>query len=429
MKKLSFFHTLVLISFMFQIFASRSISQWQTYQTPVQSRFSDVCVVNQNIIWASGETVVRTTNGGVSWIIAGTGLPAVQFYHIAAIDENNAWVTGGAFSGGQIFRTTNGGINWVEQTYSQPYWINGIHFFNANTGVFLRDPLNPPSNDTAGFFITRNGGLNWYRSLNTPRTTALVDHCMSVFDTNFVSFQDDNNFYRLTGGLDNPWQSVSIDSMGVYSTSSCFVNSSTGYLADGVGNKFRLWNSTNGGQNWSIISRDSSMSIYKLQCFANSPLFFVSGPYSIGVSTNSGNSWHYRITYPFADSISLGGMDGFDTTSVWIAGNKGRLFKYNLAYIGINQLSTQIPGAFRLYQNYPNPFNPSTKIKFDLPNAGKLSFRIYDILGKEIYELSEYRTSGVYEIDFDASDYSSGVYYYLIECGEFAQTKKMILLK
>ncbi|MBZ0201395.1 MAG: T9SS type A sorting domain-containing protein [Ignavibacteria bacterium] len=429
MKKLSFFHTLVLVSFLFQVFTSRSISQWQTYQTPVQSRFSDVCVVNQNIIWASGGTVVRTTNAGQTWIVAGTGLPSVQFYHITATDENNAWITGGTNSE-RLFRTTNSGLNWTEQFYSQPKWINGIHFFNASTGIFLRDPYTPPSNDTVGFFITRNGGLNWYRSPNTPRASLmLIDHCMSVFDTSLVCFLDENKLYRLIGGLDNPWQSVTVDSMSPYSTSACFINSNTGYLADGAGSTFRLLQSTNSGQNWSIISRDSSMSVYRLQCFGNSPLFFVSGPSDIKVSTNSGINWQYRVEYSNSDSISLGGMDGFDTTSVWIAGNKGRLFKYNPAYIGISQLSTLVPESFKLYQNYPNPFNPSTKIKFDLPNAGKLSFRVYDILGKKIHELSEYKTSGVYEIDFDASGYSSGVYYYSIEFDEFTQTRKMVVIK
>ena len=429
MKKLSFFLALALITLWLLIFNSISISQWQTYQTPVQTRFSDVSVVNQNIIWASGGTVVKTTNAGQNWIVAGTGLPSVQFYHIAATDENNVWVTGEAFNGGQIFHTTNGGLNWTEQFYSQPFWINGIHFFNASTGIFLRDHSFAPAIDTVGFFITRNGGANWYRSANSPITTILTDMCMSAFDTNLVWFYDNNKFYRLSGGLDNPWQSVIIDSMIGYNASACFVNSSTGYLADDVGNNFRLWKSTNSGQNWSVISRDSTMSIYKLQCFENSNLFFVNGGLDIRVSTNSGLNWQYRVEYQYSDSISLAGMDGYDINSVWIAGNKGRLFRYNSAYIGLNQVSTLVPESFKLYQNYPNPFNPSTKIKFDLPNAGKIGFSVYDILGKEIYELSEYTTSGVYEIVFDASDYSSGVYYYSIEFGEFIQSKKMIMLK
>jgi photosystem II stability/assembly factor-like uncharacterized protein len=140
-----------------------SYPQWQTYYASnANTNFFEVSVVSPNLIWACGSSgkVFKTTNGGISWIDASGSLGPVSFYHISAIDQNNAWITGD-LSGAKVFRTTNGGTNWTEQTYNQPYWINNIHFFNVNTGIFIRDPLNPPSNDTAGFFITRNGGLNW----------------------------------------------------------------------------------------------------------------------------------------------------------------------------------------------------------------------------------------------------------------------------
>ena len=97
--------------------------------------------------------------------------------------------------------------------------------------------------------------------------------------------------------------------------------------------------------------------------------------------------------------------------------------------IGIIQLNNSIPVKYSLYQNYPNPFNPSTSIRFDIPKNGMVSLKIYDILGKEIYSVSEFRSAGHYEVRFDASNYSSGLYFYMIESGSFIQTKKMILIK
>jgi hypothetical protein len=105
--------------------------------------------------------------------------------------------------------------------------------------------------------------------------------------------------------------------------------------------------------------------------------------------------------------------------------------------IGIEPISTEIPLKFELAQNYPNPFNPVTKIRFSIPNA-PLSFgeglgvglRIYDVLGKEIALLvNENLKPGIYEIDWNAENLPSGVYFYSLITNEFTQTKKMVVVK
>jgi hypothetical protein len=99
--------------------------------------------------------------------------------------------------------------------------------------------------------------------------------------------------------------------------------------------------------------------------------------------------------------------------------------------VGIsNNNNNQVPNVYSLSQNYPNPFNPSTDIKFAISKAGFVKMVIYDVLGREVKTLvNEYRQAGVYNINFDASSYSSGVYFYRIEAGNFIQTKKMLLIK
>ena len=98
-------------------------------------------------------------------------------------------------------------------------------------------------------------------------------------------------------------------------------------------------------------------------------------------------------------------------------------------------ISNLIPETFNVYQNYPNPFNPSTKIKFDIPSGlngsdSKVRLSVYNSLGKEIAELvNENLGAGSYETEFDASDFSSGVYFYKIETDNFSQTKSMFLIK
>ena len=89
-----------------------------------------------------------------------------------------------------------------------------------------------------------------------------------------------------------------------------------------------------------------------------------------------------------------------------------------------------IPTRFSLEQNFPNPFNPGTKIRWQSPISTHLTLRVYDVLGNEVAKLvDEYRNAGSYEVEFDASQLASGVYYYQLLVGDFIETKKMILLK
>lgn len=88
---------------------------------------------------------------------------------------------------------------------------------------------------------------------------------------------------------------------------------------------------------------------------------------------------------------------------------------------------------FKLFQNYPNPFNPTTKIKYEIPNAFSNHFiqlKVYDVLGKEIATLvNENKSAGEYEATFDASELNSGVYFYQLKADNYIKTKKMILLR
>ncbi len=85
---------------------------------------------------------------------------------------------------------------------------------------------------------------------------------------------------------------------------------------------------------------------------------------------------------------------------------------------------------FKLNQNYPNPFNPSTRISFQIPNSEFVTLKIYDILGREVKTLvNEEMEKGKYDYDFNASAFSSGIYFYRLKAGSFVDTKKIILMK
>lgn len=149
------------------------------------------------------------------------------------------------------------------------------------------------------------------------------------------------------------------------------------------------------------------------------------GPFSM----NSGSE-QFLVT---GSVISRGSNNNIAVGVILNASDNAKNF-YNSSFggtpIGINSISTELPQSFSLEQNYPNPFNPVTKFKFSIPVAGSVSLKIYDISGREVAEiLNKPMQPGTYEADWDASAFSSGVYFYSIQAGEFNSTKKMVLVK
>ena len=98
--------------------------------------------------------------------------------------------------------------------------------------------------------------------------------------------------------------------------------------------------------------------------------------------------------------------------------------------VGVEDTENKIPTEFALYQNYPNPFNPSTTIKYSIPKQSNVTIKVFDVLGSEVKTLvNKEQTQGNYEIEFDGTDLTSGIYFYRIQSGDFVETKKMILIK
>jgi hypothetical protein len=89
-----------------------------------------------------------------------------------------------------------------------------------------------------------------------------------------------------------------------------------------------------------------------------------------------------------------------------------------------------LPNFLGLSQNYPNPFNPTTSMQYTISNRQFVTLKVYDLLGREIATLvNEEKPAGEYEVEFDGSNLTSGIYFYRLNAGEYSATKKMILLK
>lgn len=113
-----------------------------------------------------------------------------------------------------------------------------------------------------------------------------------------------------------------------------------------------------------------------------------------------------------------------------VVSSAGKYTFGTLPPIGIVAANNNIPAEFILYQNYPNPFNPYTILRFAIPNSTDVSLTVYDILGREVNVLiNEFTKAGEYEIRFDGSSLSSGIYFYTLQSGDFRKTHKMLLIK
>ena len=215
-----------------------------------------------------------------------------------------------------------------------------------------------------------------------------------------------------------------------------FLNLNTGYANAGITG---ILKTTNGGNNWDVINNSITgiKSMYFVNAYTGWLVGYTGSAGLIAKTTNGGTNFD---VLPTITSNSLNCVRFSGTNVGWIVGDNGVILKTTTGGITFEQESTvDIPANIKLFQNYPNPFNPSTTIKFEIPNSengkwkienGVVTLKVYDVLGKEIETLvNENLKPGTYEVKFDGSKLSSGMYFYTLTAGDYKETKKLILLK
>lgn len=134
-----------------------------------------------------------------------------------------------------------------------------------------------------------------------------------------------------------------------------------------------------------------------------------------------------ELLFKTQNFISTFGTDTSGEIFICTYGPSGQVFSLSTGPFGGGE---EYPAKFILEQNYPNPFNASTTIKFGVPGENPITIKIYDILGREISTLINAKKSpGFYTVIWDASDYSSGIYFYSLISGSTYLYKKMVLVK
>lgn len=371
-------------------YSTSGVQEWiQTYNGPDGNGgggVSSMVIDNSGYIYITGTTnsdyatIKYNSSGILQWIQiynGGPGNSSDAAYSIAVDVIGNTYVTG--YSGRYIATikyNCSGDLQWV-QKYSGAWTNNNI-----------------------GKNIACDKLENVYVSGRTSHGNSNDDFDYITLKYNSSGVQQWTQIYDGPIGSEDDPHAMTIDCFGnVYITGSSEGTITTGYDYATV-----KYNSL-GAQQW--VRRYS-------------------------------NPRHTSDTHDDAYSIAVD-----NSNNVFVAGgSKGIHNFYDFTIIKYSQqtdkaglnyykpVSLEIPKEYNLSQNYPNPFNPETNIKFSIPNNSFVKLTIYDITGKEIASLvNEQLNAGDYSYNFNASDISSGVYFYRIEAGDFTEVKKMMLIK
>ncbi len=443
MKKSIFAFAAVLI--MLGILNTKNcFSQWAAVNLGTTNKLSDLCIPenNPNTIFIIGE-------------VPSTGIP-------------------------YLYKSTNSGVNFTAITsFPSGFYAPRDIYFNGNdTGLVCGYP---------GLIATTTGGTNWSYMYNSAGTDTVLfsKMCIGVYNSMWLV---GNVVYNTTFGqpavircanltglgaqfkrlvLPSSWSTYRLSSVWAQDSNNCLVSVVTS-------NPGIIMKTTNGGVNWTNISinmetwnligsdennnvfaigqLNGASTIYSSSNFGTTwnPVYSNSGTgalygigeefirdtmYAVGQngtvvrSINSGYSWALQSSIT-GNQLNAVYNKHHNTKFAFAVGDNGIMIKTTNGGIWVQNISTEVPAAFALEQNYPNPFNPETKIKFDVAKQSDVKIIVYDITGREVQTLvNENMKPGVYEVTFEGSGFTSGVYFYKLQTENFTETKRMILVK
>jgi photosystem II stability/assembly factor-like uncharacterized protein len=318
----------------------------------------------------------KSSNNGDDWEIIST---APTYLHTLFAAKNGKLYGGRTYGGpGELFTSSDNGINWEVVSEFNSLWVADIQ-----------------ENQLGHIFVATGYGI--YRSTD-----------------------DGNSWHHYNSGLNHtPSFRLAVDSLGyVYvgtglpqmlygSIQSTIPVELTSFSAKQVEDKIHLnWQTATELNNHGFeIERKTENSEWRTK----------------GFKEGNGTTTETQF-YSFIDDNISGGKFQYRLKQIDYDGS----FEFSDEI----EIEVSIPIEYSLSQNFPNPFNPSTVIKYSIPEERLMILKVFNAIGEEVVSLvNEVKQPGVYEIEFNASYLSSGIYFYKLRAGDFVETKKMILLK
>lgn len=365
---------------------------------------------------ASGsvKSIYKSTNGGDNWVEVLSN-SASNFLSIACDSLGNVYA--GNVSNG-LMKTTNGGQNWT----------------NVPVSTFNNHSVESVACGRNGYVYVGciNGGV--FRStdfgntfpLNVINTLTIVTLAVDRFNPDIIytgassASPPNNGFYRSTDG--GVTFSSNLNPFNIWG----IAEKSNGHLYTiSTSSPYPFHKSTNGGLNWTMqctisgAKRGLCMDLYEN--------FYASGNGGVFKSTNDGVTFtNFNFTYTSNQIICFQNKILVAATGT----SNGGVYIYTDSLVSVKEVRNTIPEKTVLHQNYPNPFNPETVISYDLAGPCSVELKVYNISGKHACDLiNQMQPAGNHSVIWDASDFPSGVYFYLLTAGSYTGTGKMVLVR
>jgi photosystem II stability/assembly factor-like uncharacterized protein len=368
---------------------------WVQQTSSTTSNLKDVQFIDAYTGWIASagypneSVVLKTTNSGADWFQQMSWI-GLELYSICFIEENIGWIVG--WSGSDvILKTTDGGTNWVNQSSPTAVGLNDIHFVDVNTGFIAGGYGHSKMNTHSGSVLkTTNGGDTWNEQL-----------VVTEIHWNGIAFSDPLN--------------------GIVVGDSC------GFSLDG-----EIFQTTDGGINWLGVFKNPFGNLRDITIVDSIYAWAVGARFNEGgailFSSDKGTNWSFQAV----ESDGLQSVYFINPTTGWAVGYNGTIIHTTnggATFVEEEQIN-EMPTEFLLSNNFPNPFNPSTKIKYTVVQTSQVQIKVFDVLGNEISTLvNEEKPAGAYELNWNAVNLPSGVYFYQLRSGDFVETRKMVLMK
>ncbi len=408
---------------------------------------NDICTDQSNNIYVTGDsgyynsmsciTVKLDGSGTQQWMATENSGLNLSKYGRRICSDNSGTVfvsvgktyqgTGNSY-GVSTVRYSSAGVKLSEFSESGK-WISRFFIKDQFLYVLTNDPLlwTP---FTPRYILTKRDMSNntiWYSSDTLNAADLFVDNSGNVYLTGagnpYLGLQKSTVKFNSSGTkMWQVWHSESYNCVAADNSGNVYLSGLATTKLSSAGNV--IWSHTNNGTAYKVKINQSGQVFTAGE--SNSDFMLMN------YSPNGAQNWVVTFSSPGgaqdqALDIILN-QDNIVVSGICGSGAMGTV-KYSQS-VGVIQQQNGIPEGFRLSQNYPNPFNPSTKISFSLPKSSFVKMAVYDITGREVETLVDMNmTAGTFEVDFDASKLTSGVYFYKITTEGFTDTRKMMLVK
>ncbi|MGA2623038.1 MAG: YCF48-related protein [Bacteroidota bacterium] len=398
---------------------------WKRVGKSLKGNFRKIDFASENIgMGVGGNSIYKTLDGGRSWKVLYES-SSQSFSGLDMLDSLHVWITGYD----SIFKSTDGGNSWLSFKLSNHIeQMRGIQFLDSSIGIVFE----VWENDTTFNYVTTDAGNTWNKHTINNRPFISSLNKIKFTDPGHIWFANQDGAW-LSRDTAKTWTLFPVEGA---SSAFDFVDSLNGWLSIWGGQYKKMAYTTDGGLTWEFVDKPYSSQTEDI-------LTYREGNYFGGVVTvaagddggltqfRQGDSYVYDIpTYTGNTLFSIASYREGNTLNIWAAGVGMTLLHYTAFVTGIKVEMQQEISSQLLSQNYPNPFNPVTNISFSIPIRSFVSFKVYDLLGREKSTIvSEEMPAGNYTRQWNAAELPSGVYFYRLQAGSFTDTKKLVLLR